>query len=414
MDKTIKIAIVHDWLTGMRGGEKCLEVLCELFPSADLFTLLHKKNSVSKTIENMKIKTSFLQNIPGITKSYRNFLPLFPIAIEKFDLRGYDLILSSSHAVAKGVRINSKALHISYCYTPARYAWQFFDDYFSKENFIKKFFISLVIKNLKKWDLKSNEKVTEFIAISHYIKNRIKKYYNRNSTVIYPPVDTDFPLASAKDSQQIKINDKPYYLMVSALVPYKRVDLAIKAFNENKKQLVIIGSGNEFNKLKSMARDNIKFLGWLGDETLREYYTNARALIFPGEEDFGIVPLEAQAYGKPVIAYASGGALETIIPFEELDDARKKENITNYIPKDIHGPTGVFFYSQTVPQLNKAIETFEANIKQFKPENARENALKFNRSRFKTEIKNFIEEKWLEHSTGTSAKIGGLQNTVKK
>lgn len=358
----MKVAIIHDWLTGMRGGEKCLEVFCELFPEATVFTLIHKKGSVCSTIEKMKIETSFIQNIPNAQSSYRNYLPIFPKAIESFNLKGFDLILSSSHCVAKGAKAPDGALHICYCYTPMRYAWSFFDDYFGNENILKRFFIKQIIKYLKRWDLKSNEKVDFFIGISDNIKKRINNIYKREADVIYPPVD----IKRFKFSSEIE----NFYLIVSALVPYKRIDLAIETFNKLGKKLLIIGTGNCEKDLKKEAASNIQFLGWLSDEEIADYYAKCRALIFPGEEDFGIVPVEVQAAGRPVIAFASGGALETV-----------------------NSNTGVFFNNQTTDSLIKAIEFFEKNESKFKPEVLRKNAARFDRDVFKKRIKDYIEDK---------------------
>lgn len=357
----MKVAIVHDWLTGMRGGENCLEVFCELFPDATIFTLIHKKGSVSEKIEKMDIRTSYLQRIPGIFSSYRNFLPLFPSAIESFDLKGYDLILSSSHCVAKGVRKARGALHICYCYTPMRYAWLFFDDYFGKNSGLKRLFISFIIKKLRKWDLRTNENVDFFIAISDNVKDRIRKYYGRESEVIFCPVEGERLSISRKKGD--------FYLVVSAFVPYKRIDLAIKAFNRLGKRLLIIGSGSEEKSLRKIAGKSIEFLGWMGREKLK-FYQECRALIFPGEEDFGIVPLEAQACGRPVIAYGKGGALETIT-----------------------GDTGVFFFEQTEEALARAVVEFESRENTFEADKIRKHALRFDRSLFKEKIRDFIDSK---------------------
>ncbi|MDP8299921.1 MAG: glycosyltransferase [Candidatus Tantalella remota] len=374
----IKVAIVHDWLTGMRGGEKCLEVFCELFPDATVFTLLHTKGSVSPLIEDMDIRTSFIQNLPGSGGHYRQFLPFFPFAIQSFDLTGYDLILSSSHCVAKGVRKPEKALHICYCYTPMRYAWRFFDEYFAAEPPLKRWLISRVIQRLKKWDLKTNKSVDYFISISDNIKNRILEYYNRESTVIYPPADVD--------SQDARDGDEDFYLIVSALVPYKRVDIAVRAFNENGKRLVIIGKGTELEGLKKASKSNIEFLGWASEEDLDGYYSGCKALIFPGLEDFGIVPVEAQAYGKPVIAFAAGGALETVVPFKPGSDEVS--------------PTGVFFEDQHPDSLNEAIDTFEKEKHRFSSAAIRANAVRFSRERFKGEIDGYVKEKWQNSAGG--------------
>ena len=368
-----KIAIVHDWLTGMRGGEKCLEVFCELFPEATVFTLVHNKGSVTPVIENMDVRTSFLQKMPGVEKKYRTFLPLFPAAIESFDLSGYDLVLTSSHCVAKGAKSAPGTLNICYCYTPVRYAWKFFDEYFGKEKPLKKWIISQVIKRLRTWDMKTNERIDYFIAISDNIRNRIRGYYNREADVIYPPVDVDL-----HGNENIPVKED-YYLVVSALEPYKKVDIAIEAFNSSGKPLIVIGKGTEENKLKSISKENIKFYGWIDDSDLIKFYARSKALIFPGEEDFGIVPVEAQAYGKPVIAYGAGGVLETIIPL------------------DSQNPTGVFFDKQNADSLNEAIESFEERRDSFSSESIKNNAHRFNRDRFQEEIKSYIEEKWELH-----------------
>jgi glycosyltransferase involved in cell wall biosynthesis len=358
----MKVALIHDWLTGMRGGEKCLEIFCELFPDATIFTLLHNKGSVSKNIEKMKIKTSFIQHLPKASSKYRNYLPLFPSAIEDFNLKGFDFVLSSSHCVAKGVRVPKGALHICYCYTPIRYAWLFFDEYFGKSNILKKKIISLGLKRLKIWDLKTNETVDFFIAISDNVKDRIKRFYNRDAEVIYPPVEIERFNISGKD--------EGFYLIVSALVPYKRIDIAIKAFNILGEKLIIIGSGNSESELRKIAKENIEFLGWIDDIKLVDYYKNCRALIFPGEEDFGITPVEAQACGKPVIAFGKGGLLETVTP-----------------------ETGVFFYKQTPEALIDAVKYFETVKDNFNKDTLRKNALRFDKKIFKDKIKNFVNEK---------------------
>jgi glycosyltransferase involved in cell wall biosynthesis len=381
MFKGLKVALVHDWLTGMRGGEKCLEVFCELFPEADVFTLIHKKGSVSRTIEDKNIHTSFLQKVPGIFGRYRNFIPLFPAAIESFDLRGYDLILSSSHCVAKGVRRPEGSLHICYCHTPVRYAWKFFDEYFSEENAFKKMFIRRVMDNLKNWDRDSSGRVDHFIAISENIRKRISDYYGRSSDIIYPPVDTD--------SCELSETKGDHYLVVSALVPYKKVDLAVRAFAESGRPLVIVGTGSDEQKIRDMASTapEIEFRGWVSQEELSDCYRNCSALVFPGEEDFGIVPLEAQAYGKPVIAYSAGGALETVRPLTGT-------------PEDA---TGVFFAEQTTDALNRAVERYESLSEGFVPSRIRQNALKFNRRRYKEELKEYVASRWEEFRKGPAS-----------
>lgn len=367
----MKIAIIHDWLTGMRGGEKCLEVFCELFPDATIFTLLHNKGSVSNIIESMPIKKSFIQRLPKSSVKYRNYLPLFPKAVRGFDLTDFDLILSSSHCAAKGIKVPDGALHICYCYTPMRYAWVFYDQYFGKLNIIKRSIISYILKQLRRWDLETNENVDFFVAISDNIRDRIKACYKRTSDVIYPPVDTD----------RFNISDKheDFYLVVSALVPYKRVDIAIEAFNKNGRKLVIIGTGNSEAELREKALDNIEFLGWLNNSDITDYYSRCKGLIFPGEEDFGIVPVEAQCCGKPVIAYGKGGVLETVVPFDSRDTE------CNY--------TGVFFNEQASAALIEAIDIFEKNSDKFDPQKIRANGLRFGRDIFKEKIRKYIEAK---------------------
>lgn len=365
----MKIAIIHDWLTGMRGGEKCLEIFCELFPRAALFTLIHIKGAMSKVIENMEIRTSFLQNFPDVEKKYRYYLPLMPKAIEQFDLTGYDLILSSNHCVAKGVRVPENSLHICYCYTPMRYIWDMYEQYFGNSAFATKMAMKFFRPYLQKWDVETSKSVESFIAISENVKKRIKKHYNRDSTVIYPPVDTDSFTPSTTDNELSTMN---YYLVVSAFAPYKRVDLAIEAFNRLGYSLKIIGRGQNEKELKKNAGKNIEFLGWKDNDKLKEYYQNCRALIFPGEEDFGIVPVEAQSCGKPVIAYKKGGALETVLD----------------------GKTGVFFENQTVDSLVDSVKIFEGM--NFNGNLIRDNAEIFCKKSFKNKISEFIQAKATE------------------
>ncbi len=366
----LRVALVQDWLTGMRGGEKVLEVLCELFPDATLFTLLHNEGAMSSTIESMKIRTSFVQKLPFKEERYRNYLPLFPRAIESLDFSGYDLIISTSHCVAKGAKPVGNALHICYCHTPMRYVWDQYDEYFGKgrAGLLTRSAMSLVASSLRNWDVRTSSRVHFFVANSEYVAKRIERYYSRAADVIHPPVDTSL----------FRIHDRQldYYLMVTALVPYKRVDLAIETFNLLGKRLVIIGSGPDEEKLKAMASDNIEFLGWESDEVLAKFYGNCKALIFPGVEDFGIVPLEAMASGRPVIAFAEGGALETVVA------------------KGDH-PTGIFFHERTVQSLTNAIREFED--REFDPAAIRKHAEKFDRKRFKQRINEYISDKIAFH-----------------
>jgi len=358
----------------MRGGEKCLEVLCELYPKADLYTLLYVKDRLSESITGMNIRSSFVQKLPMASGYYRYYLPLFPTAIERFDLKRYDLVISTSHCVAKGVLPAPDALHISYCFTPMRYIWDMHSEYFeASDHKLKNLFISFFSNYLRLWDVTSSERVDDFIAISKHVQQRIKRFYRRESTIIYPPVNCDFfypsPSADKKDD---------YYLMVTALAPYKRVDIAIEAFNRLGRSLLIIGDGQGLKSLQKRAQKNIAFLGWQSDEKVRSHYRGCQAFIFPGEEDFGIAPVEAQACGSPVIAYERGGVLESVIPFP-------KEN-----------STGVFFHHPTAESLIQAVELFERNKDQFDPHQIRENALRFDKNRFRNEMKAFIDRRYQE------------------
>lgn len=359
----MKTALVHDWLNGMRGGEKCLEVLCELYPDATVHTLFYEPGKVSREISRHRVKESWLARIPGARSSYRHLLPLFPAAVESFDMKPYDLVVSTSHCVAKGAKRRKGAAHVCYCFTPMRYAWTFFDDYFGGRGALTRGLIRRVLEGLKKWDLRANSRVDRFVAISKHVQKRIETYYGRPSEVIYPPCDVDFYTPGRETRED-------FYLIVSALVPYKKIDLAIAALAG--KRLVVIGDGPERKKIEKDAPEGVQFLGWKPDEALRDYYRRARALVFPGEEDFGIVPVEAQACGCPVIAYGVGGALETVVD----------------------GRTGVFFSEPTAASLRGAAERFEAMS--FDPAAARENALRFSRERFKNEIRDMIQRATIE------------------
>jgi glycosyltransferase involved in cell wall biosynthesis len=364
--RQLKIALVHDWLTGMRGGEKILEVLCELYPQATIHTLLHNKGAMSAIIERMKIETSFIQHLPLKSVKYRNYLPLMPRAIESFDFSGYDLIISTSSAVAKGAMPRGKAIHVCCCLSPMRYLWDQYDSYFGKGNagLITRVAMATFAPYLRRWDVRTNDRVHHFIAISHTVEERIARIYGRTSTVIYPPVSVDEFAVSEKDDG--------YYLVVSALVPYKKIDLAVHAFNSSGERLVIVGSGPEREKLAKQARRNIELLGWQDDNELVKLYAGCRALIFPGEEDFGIVPLEAMASGKPVVAYGKGGALETVVAAGNC-------------------PTGVFFNEQTVDALLGAVKSL-SGLK-MDPRAIRQHAELFDRSVFKRNISEYIAER---------------------
>ena len=379
--KAVKVALVHDWLTGMRGGERCLEVFCEIFPGADLFTLVHRRGAVSPTIERVTIHTSWLQSLPFATAYYRHLLPFFPLAIRQFQLTGYDLVLSSSHAVAKGVRRHGSPLHVCYCFTPMRYIWDQSPVYFPRSRFspVSWALLQALFRYLRRWDVKTSCGVDEFVAISDHIAAKIHTYYNRHAHVIPPPVDCGF-FAPHSSPQQ---HGAPFYLVVSALVPYKRVDIAVEAFNRLQLPLVVIGVGPERPKLERRASSAITFLGWQPDAVVRDYYRRCEALIFPGEEDFGIVPLEAQACGKPVIALGKGGALETIIPlYSAAPEAMA-----------CRSPTGVFFDESLVDPLCEAVSVYQRHAKAFDPVAIRQHALHFDRPQFKTRITTFLADK---------------------
>lgn len=367
----------------MRGGERILNVFCKIFPQAELFTLIHEKGSVDHIIEDRPIHTSFLQNLPGIKTRYRNYLPLFPLAIESFNLKGFDLIISSSHCVAKGVKKPEGAKHLCYCYTPMRYMWVFFDQYFGDYPMWKKSLVRLTGGYLKKWDIATLPRVDEFIAISNTIRNRIRDIYNRDSTVIYPPVEID----KFKFDPSRKRGD--YYVCVSALVPYKRVDIMVEAFNKMPdKKLVIVGDGNVRKEWESKKRSaNIKFMGWVDHDEVVKICSGAKAFLYAAFEDFGIAPVEAQALGVPVIAYDKGGTAETVLP-----------------------ATGLLFSEQTPEALTLAIKEFERREGEFNPADCRKNAERFSEDKFVSNIKDFVNKK-MNRDCFSRQKAAGSQLT---
>lgn len=361
----MKTAIVHDWLMSPGGAEKVLDAIFSIYPSP-IYTLLKRKQILQGTsFEHAQIFNSFIQNLPFASSGYRNYLPLFPAAIESFDLGNYDLILSSSHAVAKGVRINQGQLHICYCHTPMRYAWDLYEQYMDSLGVPEKWMAKWVLSYLRKWDLKNLQKVHHFIANSYYIAQRIRRLYGREATVIYPPIQTqEFDFRSKKEN---------FYVTISRLVPYKRVDLIIEAFRQMpSRHLIVIGEGPEWSRLNKLAGKNVKLLGFQPDVIRKEYLSHAKGFVFAAEEDFGIAPVEAQAAGTPVIAYGKGGVKETVIE-------RK---------------TGVFFAEQTVESLVQAVNEFESL--ELDPEEIRSNVKRFDILRFNREFKQFVDQKWEE------------------
>jgi len=364
----MKVAIVHDYLNQYGGAERVVEVLNEIFPEAPIFTSIYLKENMPEIFTKMDIRTSFMQYFPFLNKHFKKYLFIYPKAIESFNLKGFDLVISSSSAFAKGANVSKNTCHICYCYTPMRFVWDY-DNYIKNENFNKFFlkFLPPVINYLRNWDLKTNKRVSYFIAISKNIKNKINNLYSREADYIYPPVDCS----------KFKISDKieNYFLIVSRLNAYKNIDLVIKSFNKSNLILKIVGTGPYEKQLINMCTNsNIEFLGKVSDKELKNIYSNCRAFIFPGEEDFGIAPLEAQASGRPVIAYAAGGALETIIENE----------------------TGIFFREKTLDSFNEAINEFIKKEDSFNPIKIRQNALKFDKEIFKSNFKNSVIQKYHE------------------
>ena len=359
----LRVALVHDWLTGMRGGERTLEAIFELFPQAHLFTLLHVPGSVSPAIEAAPIHTSFVQRVPHAGRFYRSLLPVFPAAIEQFDLDDFDLVISSSHCAAKSVVPTGRARHLSYCFTPMRYAWDQFDAYFGPERVGPgaSHLFRVGLSAMARWDASTAGRVHRYVAISQYVAGRIRRYYNRVASVVHPPVDTTFFHPSGRPSDG-------YALIVSALVPYKRVDLAMRACARARVPLRIVGTGPDDARLRAAAEPEVEFLGALSDTEVRAAYQGAAVVLLPGVEDFGIAPVEGQACGRPVVALREGGASETVID----------------------GETGVL-----VPEATD--EAFADAVRQvvdgaFDSDAIRHHALRFSRSRFQAELQGHVTE----------------------
>jgi glycosyltransferase involved in cell wall biosynthesis len=359
----MKIALVHDYINQYGGAERVLEAFMDMYPEAPVYTLISDLSKMPERFRHVDIRNSFIQSIPFSKKFYKHMINLFPLAVEQFDLREYDVILSTSSAFAKGVITNPNQLHISYCHTPMRYVWDLYHQYMNEDikNPLFKLVLPMLLHRIRIWDQVSSRRVDHFIANSKNVSKRILKYYGRPSQVIYPPVNFE----------QYHISDQiqDYFLIVSRLLPYKRVDMVIEAFNQLKKPLVIIGDGYDRKRLESLAGPHITFLGYQSDETIAQYYSQCQAFIMAGEEDFGITPLEAQASGRPVIAYRKGGSLETVI----------------------EGETGLFFNEQKPSSLLNTLEKF--SVKDFNSNTIRNHALSFSTPRFKQEINAFIQQK---------------------
>jgi glycosyltransferase involved in cell wall biosynthesis len=372
----MRVALVHDWLTGMRGGEKVLDAICELFPAAPLYTLIPVPGSVSPRIEDRRIVTSIAQALPRPERLYRYYLPLYPLAIELFDLRGYDLIVSSSHCAAKAVVPPRGAVHVCYCHSPMRYAWDQFDAYFGPDRVgrLRSRLLRPVLRRLARWDAATAGRVDRFLANSQYVAGRIDRYYNRRSTVVHPPVDTDFytPAGRAASSS---------FLIVSALVPYKRLEIAIDACRRLGRPLRIVGTGPELARLRTLAGPEVEFLGWQSDEQIRALYRESAATLLPGVEDFGIVPVEAQACGCPVVALDAGGARDTVI-----------DGVTGVLVSD---PTPAAFAGG----LARALAT------PFDAEAIRDNAVRFSRRRFLAEFQAQVEDALTSRGREQTARV---------
>lgn len=358
----MKTALVHDWLNGMRGGEKVLEQMCLMYPEARIHTLIYEPDRVAESIRRMPVESSFIQRLPMAHDKYRWYLPLFPSAVRRFDLAGFDLVLSSSHCVALGARADRGAVHVCYCHTPMRYAYEGFDDYFPIERFnpVIRGILRLNMARLRRWDRHASRRVDAFVANSLCVAERIRRHYGRDARVVHPPVDTDFySPAGVKEG---------FLLVVSALVPYKRLDIAVEAATKAGEKLVVIGDGPEKKRLQEIAGPSVSFLGWVDQETVRDHYRRARAFLFPGEEDFGITPLEAAACGTPVVAYARGGALETVV----------------------EGITGVFFREQSADSLVAALK--RVNETRWEQGAMRKRALQFSPEKFRAGLASAIRE----------------------
>jgi len=363
----MKKALIHDWFSVYAGAEKCVESFTNIWDDFDIYSLIDFLGDKDREIilKGKYANTSFIQNLPKAQTKYRNYLPLFPLAIEQFDLSEYDVILSSSHAVAKGVLTHSNQLHISYVHTPIRYAWDLYHQYLKESGLdkgLKGKLAKYFLHKIRIWDVSTINRVDYYIANSHYIARRIKKVYGKESSVIYPPVDVEkFELYEEKED---------YYFTMSRMVPYKKIDLIVEAFSKTNKKLIVAGTGPDMEKIKSFAKDNVEFVGFISDEEAINYMQKAKAFVFAAEEDFGIVPVEAGACGTPVICLGKGGTKETVID----------------------GVTGVHFEEQKVDSLLEAVKRFEKL--EFHPQEIREHSLKFSKERFEKEIEAFVDEKY--------------------
>lgn len=367
----MRVALVHDWLTGMRGGERCLEELCQIFPQADIYTLLYTEQNISATIREHRPRTGLLQRVPGVRRYYRYLLPLFPLAIRNLSkqlkaqapLDGYDLVISVSHCVAKNIRLPKSTFHLCYCLTPMRYLWDQYDAYFAGKRIEP--LVRMFRGPLQGWDTAAAEHVDQFVGISEFIKARIQTIYERDAEVVYPPVRADW--ITPAETGELGHG----FLVVNALVPYKNTEVIIHAFNKIGEPLTIVGDGPQRKYLESIACANISFLQNISDEKLARLYRGARGMIFAAEEDFGMTPVEMQAAGRPVIAYGRGGALETVVDSGE-------------------NPTGIFFYDLSAEGIAAAVHNFLDRENSFTVNSCLENAEKFSLQRFRLELKELL------------------------
>ena len=378
-----RIAIVHYWFVAHRGGERVVEAVADMFPKADLFTLIADPEAISKSLRGRSLRTSFLQKLPGSKRLHRHLLPLYPMALEQFDLSGYDLVLSSESGPAKGVLTSAGTCHVCYCHSPMRYLWDFYHQYRNNSGLglMTRPIFTLTSHYLRMWDAASANRVDYFAANSRNVAARIRKHYRRESTVVYPPVNTEAGYLAER------IDD--YYLVVGQLVDYKRMDLAIGACNRLGRRLHVVGEGEQYARLRKLAAPDVHFLGALSDQEVQKQYAHCRALLFPGEEDFGIVPVEALSFGRPVIAYERGGATETVKGFHpESQDS-------------VENSTGVFFSEQTVESLVEAICAFESVEHRFCPVYLNQQANRFALEKFRQGFGQFLANKWDEfHQRG--------------
>lgn len=374
----MKIAVIHDWLVTYGGADRVLEQILTCYPEADLFSVVDFLPATQRRfIFDKPVQTSFIQRLPFARNSFRNYLALMPLAVEQFDLSSYDMVISNSHSVAKGVITSSDQLHICYCHTPMRYAWDLQNQYLEESGMsqdVRGWIARWMLKNLRAWDVQTANRVDEFVCNSEFISRRVRKIYRRNSRVIYPPVDiSSFGLQRDKDD---------YYVTVSRLVPYKRVRVIVEAFNRMPdKRLVVIGQGPGFAGIKSVARNNVAMLGFQDSGVVCEYMQRAKAFVFAAEEDFGICVAEAQACGTPVIALGRGGVREIV---RDLSSDQ---------------PTGILFWQQTPEAIIESVETFERELKRFEPESCRDNVFRFAPKRFREQFRTFCDESLAETSS---------------